>query len=289
MTHFLETTLIKLLAIRPACLLLPDSWDRHSTVLRSLAERMDHPQIAHGVQRLDERNRRLQQSSKVPPATAMTPAAQIYRILDGVDYSKTVRVEDVSTECMDVISNPVNLVSILLQWACSYYREGSYRACLATRLLRRWAHLGADIYECVVGYLEGMSWVESGDARKVFKIVSELVRSKTFAAGRYMQWLIATGSIAQNLDLSQVSPFHPHARCIAYDHSAYSVAHSFDHGDTHQRFARSDTHSACNTSSWNSSQRGLGRRDTGLCEACHITAATRIVRHKLFWIGLSQI
>ena len=54
-----------------------------------------------------------------------------------------------------------------------------------------------------------MSWTNGGDARRVFKIISELVRSRTFAAGRYMQWLIATGSIAQDLDISLVRYF-PH-------------------------------------------------------------------------------
>lgn len=132
----------------------------------------------------------------------MTSAGRVYRILDEVDYNKMVRIEQVSTDCMEVISNPVILVKVLLQWACSCYREGSYRVCLATRLLRRWAHLGADIYECITTYLEGMSWAKGGDSRMVFKIISELVRSRTFAAGRYMQWLIATGSIAQDLDLS---------------------------------------------------------------------------------------
>lgn len=204
MTHFLENTLIKLLAIRPACLLLPTSWDQHSDILHGLAERINHPQITHGVKRLDERNRRLQEPSKITPAASMTPAAQVYRILDNVDYSKTVSIEEISADCMDAISSPVQLVSVLLQWACSCYREGAHRACLATRLLRRWAHLGADIYECITSYLESMSWAASGDAYKVFRIISELVRSKTFAAGRYMQWLIATGSIAKDLDLSSV-------------------------------------------------------------------------------------
>lgn len=204
MTHFLETTLVKLLAIRPACLLLPDTWNQYSTILHSLVERTNHPQIAYGVRRLDERNRRLQQPSKVAPTASMTPATQVYSILDNIDYSKIVPIDDVSTKCVDAIPNPVNLVPVLLQWACSHYREGSYRACLATRLLRRWAHLGADVYECIITYLEGMSWAGTGDACKIFKIISELVRSKTFAAGRYMQWLIATGSIAQGLDISQV-------------------------------------------------------------------------------------
>ncbi|KAF2625958.1 hypothetical protein BU25DRAFT_492495 [Macroventuria anomochaeta] len=202
LSQFLENTLIKLLAIRPACLLIPSSWRQHSTTLHSLAERINHPQIVHGVKRLDERNCRLQQSSKIAPAASMTSAGQVYRILDNVDYNNMVRIEEVSTDCMEIISNPVNLVSVLFQWACSCYREGSHRACLATRLLRRWAQLGADIYECITTYLEGMSWAKSGDSRIIFKIISELVRSRTFAAGRYMQWLIATGSIAQDLDLS---------------------------------------------------------------------------------------
>jgi mediator of RNA polymerase II transcription subunit 12 len=205
LSQFLENTLIKLLAIRPACLLLPGSWHLHSTTLQGLAERTNHPQILHGVKRLDERNRRLQQSSKIAPAASTTPAGRIYRILDNVDYSKMVRIEQVSTDCMEVIPNPINLVQALLQWACSCYREGSHRVCLATRLLRRWTHLGADIYECITTYLEGMSWVKSGDSRMVFKIISELVRSRTFAVGRYMQWLIATGSIAQDLDLSHAA------------------------------------------------------------------------------------
>jgi mediator of RNA polymerase II transcription subunit 12 len=137
----------------------------------------------------------------------MTSAGRVYRILDAVDYNRAVRIEEVSTDCMDIIPNPMNLVSVVLQWACSCYREGEHRVCLATRLLRRWAHLGADIYECVTAYLEGMSWAGTGDSRIVFRIVAELVRSKTFAAGRYLQWLIATGSIAQDLDLSLVSHF----------------------------------------------------------------------------------
>ncbi|XPS71130.1 RNA polymerase II mediator complex subunit [Ascochyta lentis] len=202
LSQLLENTLIDLLDKRPACLLLPTTWHRHSVTLQGLADKTNHPQLLHRVQKLDERNRRLQQSSKLAPAASMTSAGRVYRILDNVDYKRIVRIEEVSTNCMEVISNPVRLVSVLLQWTCSHYREGSYRVCLATRLLRRWSHLGADIYECVTTYLEGMSWATSGDSRIVFKVVSELVRSKTFAAGRYMQWLIATGSIAQDLDLS---------------------------------------------------------------------------------------
>lgn len=53
-----------------------------------------------------------------------------------------------------------------------------------------------------------MSWVGTGQLSIVFRIVAELVRSKTFAAGRYLQWLIATGSLGHDTDLSSVSYMH---------------------------------------------------------------------------------
>lgn len=175
------------------------------------------------MKRLDERNLRLQQSSTIAPAASLTSAGRVYLILDTIDYNNMVRIEEISTACMEAIPNPVILVSALLEWACSCYREGLYRVCLATRLLRRWAHLGADIYECVTTYLEGMSWAKSGDSRLVFKIISELVRSRTFAAGRFMQWLIATGSIAQDLDTSLVS-------CVLFCRDTNLLSHSLLHG-----------------------------------------------------------
>jgi len=106
---------------------------------------------------------------------------------------------------MEIISNAMQLISILLQWACSCYRTGSHRIYLATRLLRRWSHLGADVYEGVISYLQDMTWVESGELGIVLRIVAELVRSKHFSAGRYLQWLIATGSMGSTLDLASVS------------------------------------------------------------------------------------
>jgi len=50
-----------------------------------------------------------------------------------------------------------------------------------------------------------MNWVESGEPRILFRIVAELVRSKHFSAGRYLQWLIATGSLGHGVDISSPS------------------------------------------------------------------------------------
>jgi mediator of RNA polymerase II transcription subunit 12 len=129
----------------------------------------------------------------------------VFRKLDSINYKSPVRIEDLSYECMEIISNATQLISALLQWSCSCYRTGSHRIYLATRLLRRWSHLGADVYEGVISYLQSMTWADSGDMNILLRIVAELVRSKHLSAGRYLQWLIATGSLGRDIDLSSVS------------------------------------------------------------------------------------
>jgi mediator of RNA polymerase II transcription subunit 12 len=203
--QYLENTVVRLLATRPACLLLPTTWARHGPLLQRLAERRNHPQVTQAIKRLQQRNNRLLQSPKNAPSASQTPVGRVYRILDAVDYNKPVRIEDLSLDCMEVVADAPRLIGILLQWACSCYREGSHRIYLATRLLRRWNHLGADVYDGIISYLRDMTWVASGEPKILFKIVAELVRSKTFATGRYLQWLIATGSAGHNTDFLSVS------------------------------------------------------------------------------------
>ncbi|KAF1830169.1 hypothetical protein BDW02DRAFT_114138 [Decorospora gaudefroyi] len=200
--QYLENTIVRLLATRPACLLLPTTWTRYGPLLQRLAERRNQSQVMQAVRRLEQRNARLLQSPKNIPSATQTPAGRVYRILDAVDYNKPVRIEDLSLDCMEIVLDAPKLIGILLQWSCSCFRDGSHRIYLATRLLRRWDHLGADVYEGVISYLRDMSWLATGDLSILFKIVAELVRSKTFATGRYLQWLIATGSVGHNTDLS---------------------------------------------------------------------------------------
>lgn len=205
--QYLENTLIKLLATRPACLLLPSTWPRYGPLLQTLAERRNHSQITQAVRKLEQRNNRLMTCPKNVTFASATLAGRIYRILDSVDFKTVVRIEELSFECMEVIPDATRLIAVLLQWACSCYRAGEHRIYLTTRLLRRWSHLGADVYEGVISYLRDLAWVETGEPSILFRIVAELVRSKTFSAGRYLQWLIATGSLGNHTDLSSVSIF----------------------------------------------------------------------------------
>ncbi|XP_014561082.1 hypothetical protein COCVIDRAFT_22785 [Bipolaris victoriae FI3] len=200
--QYLENTVVRLLATRPACLLLPTSWTQYGPLLQKLAERRNHAHVTQAIRRLEQRNCRLSKAPQRPSFASQTPAGRVYRILDSVDYNRPVRIEDLSYDCMEIIADAPRLIGVLLRWTCTYYREGAHRVYLATRLLRRWNHLGADVYDGIISYLREMTWVATGDPSLLFKVVAELVRSKTFALGRYLQWLIATGSVGHGADLS---------------------------------------------------------------------------------------
>jgi mediator of RNA polymerase II transcription subunit 12 len=174
--------------------------------IKALAAKRNHPQIIQAVENLDARNARLLQSSTRSKTSSRTAAARVFNKLDTINYKAPVRIEDISYECMEIMSNAVQLISALLQWACSCYRTGSHRIYLASRLLRRWSHLGADVYEGVISYLQNMTWADSGELHILLRIVAELVRSKHFSVGRYLQWLIATGLLGQDSDLASVGP-----------------------------------------------------------------------------------
>lgn len=268
---------MKLLATRPACLLLPSTWARHSAPLEILTERRNHPQVTQAVKRLQERNNRLLQTTKNKTVVSHTRAGQVYCILDSVNYNSAVRIEELSYECIEVISDGTQLIAVLLQWACSYYRRGPHRAFLATRLLRKWSQLGADIYEGVISYLRNMSWIGNGDPNIIFKIVGELVRSKTFAAGRYLQWLIATGSLVHDTDLPSVSIILFFIHHDSNEMIAHFLALTSDHGDSVKRAFRSDSYITKHSLTRNPACYRTGTTSSRTCPGYDLSIITYLV------------
>jgi mediator of RNA polymerase II transcription subunit 12 len=190
---------------KPTCLLLPKTWEKHGSTLGTFAQRRALAQITHTVAGLDARNVQFSQSVGVPSSTSKDAAERIYHLLDSVDYNASIRIDELAYDCMEIRSDAGSLVSAAMQWASSIYREGSHHIYLATRLLRRWNHLGADIYSSILQYLSTLVSDASKEPAAVFRIIAELLRSKTFSLGRYLQWLIATGSLTQHTDLYSVS------------------------------------------------------------------------------------
>lgn len=130
----------------------------------------------------------------------------LYSLLDSLEYQSAIFIDNLAFECMELIPDHNRLVSAVLKWSSSLYRQGLHRAYLVTRLLRRWNQAGLDICESIISYLPEMASDCSKEPEPIFRIIAELVRSKTFLIGRYLQWLIASGSLNPALDVQTVRP-----------------------------------------------------------------------------------
>ncbi|KAF2653975.1 hypothetical protein K491DRAFT_717612 [Lophiostoma macrostomum CBS 122681] len=200
--QYLEKIILKLLTTSPTCMLLPRTWDRHWPVLRRLASRHPEANITNVVEGLDLRTRRLLHASQKPSSTAQDCSRGLLRLLDSTDLNKTVRSEQLALHCMDISPSARIIVAAALQWASSPYRDGCYRIYLVTRLIRKWSLLGVDTDDAILAYFHATERDAGSDQRNAFRIVAELIRSQTFSVGKYLQWLIATGSIGRSQDIT---------------------------------------------------------------------------------------
>lgn len=180
---------------KPACLLLPDSWKKHHDIMQTLARGHAHTEFSNAIADLDGRNGKIMQCSKPGCSTSQRSLRMLYELLDNFEYHSTVSVESLAFHCMDLVPEHNQLISAVLEWSSSLYRQGLHRAYLVTRLLRKWHQCGIDVCEGIMNYLPGLASDTSKEPGNVFRIIAELVRSKTFLLGRYLQWLIATGSM----------------------------------------------------------------------------------------------
>lgn len=203
--EYLEKTLAQLLATNSSCLLLPKAWEKHSPVLSRFASRSPHRQITSIVQDLDRRAKRLLHMSRNASSSTTASTRRLLLLLDSIDYRIRVHIEALAEQCMEVVSDARSLISTVLRWASSLYRDGSHRVYIATRLLRRWSQSGTDVDDGLLAYLLSTNAKLGCEPRNVFRIVAELVRSKTFSIGKYLQWLIATGSLNNTQDPSSPS------------------------------------------------------------------------------------
>jgi mediator of RNA polymerase II transcription subunit 12 len=191
----LESIIARVAVTKSACLLLPDDWDRYKEVLNVFAQRRAHTKICQVIPGLDQRNKDIMHSRSLGSSATQQSFRTLYRILDGVNYEANISVDELAYDCMDLFADQDRLISATLQWASSLYRQGLHRVYLVTRLLRKWNQVGINVSDGILRYLPYVALDRSKDSEIVFRVVSELVRSRTFSLGRFLQWIIATGSM----------------------------------------------------------------------------------------------
>lgn len=208
----IEKQVIKLLLQRPACMLLPAAWEKHLPVLHRLAARHPHSAIMHIIYELDSRVTRLLSQSCIT-TFASDPSARLISFLDSIDYAHNLDIDHLALECVEQTTEAQTLVSTVLDWAASLYRDGPHRVYLATRFLRTWRRMGIDVDEAILSYLCSPQPTRGCEPRNFFRIMAELIRSKSFSVGKYLQWLIATGSADYSPGSVDVGLYHYLPEC----------------------------------------------------------------------------
>ena len=177
--------------------------------MQSLARGRAHTEFSNAIVDLAERNGKVTQRLNSGWSTSQRSFRMLYDLLDSLEYQSTIFVDSLAFHCMDLIPDRDQLISAVLGWSSSLYRQGLHRAYLVTRLLRKWDHMGIDVCEGIINYLPKMASDGSKEPETIFRIIAELVRSKTFLLGRYLQWLIATGSMDTAHNIPTVSSQYP--------------------------------------------------------------------------------
>ena len=182
----------------PACFILQGSWSKYEINLkRSTQHREEDHVTSRLLERLSRRNAEFSvTTSREFLHNNQSPRQQLIAILDGADG-----IDDffkISSACLAIVLDRSSLVITVVDWASTPFRGGDCNLYLAVRLLRRWHKLGITKQESLLTFLSIQGSQSSISKTHLYKLYAELVRSKTFSVGNYLQWLIARGALTDH-------------------------------------------------------------------------------------------
>ncbi|KAH7057369.1 hypothetical protein B0J12DRAFT_775176 [Macrophomina phaseolina] len=183
------------------CMVIPRTWRKYRHFFDNMLKGSVHPALQSAIRSVIRRNERLTGWSHNPAQTHQSPQKSVLSALD--EISLDLNLNEFSAQCVALMPDAQGLAVTVLQWACSLYREGSHRLYVAVRLLRKWKSKGADIDSAILAVLSDGQKLKGIKHRDFFRLVAELVRSKHFSVGRYLQWLIASGSLSAGGDVTK--------------------------------------------------------------------------------------
>ncbi|MCJ1403892.1 RNA polymerase II mediator complex subunit [Xylographa trunciseda] len=201
----LSTSLRSLALSNPSYFLMPDSWAKYEPTLRACNNRCDKNWNLR-MKQIETRNFHLtQKSGAALRESGTTFRQQFIALLDAPQSASNIR--GLSRKALDMLEDRALLVCTLLEWATTQYRSGLPRIYVALRLLRLWNQRGVDLDGPVLGFLGQASVAASGDKNAIYRLIAEMIRTRLFSIGTYLQWLMARGSRSENADTDSVDAF----------------------------------------------------------------------------------
>ena len=114
---------------------------------------------------------------------------------------------ELPAQCWGIAKDKRALVKAILEWCTSPYRPGAAKVFVTARILRHWASLRLDITQAIIEFLDTVGPVDSPrHMKRLYHLVSELIRTGHFSSQHYITWLMARGGL---VDPQQVAPDAP--------------------------------------------------------------------------------
>ncbi|KAL8779562.1 MAG: hypothetical protein Q9213_006867 [Squamulea squamosa] len=155
-------------------------------------------------QDLCKRNKRIQAMAGLDTESEAATSQSLIQILDF--ESSGADILTIARTLWEVAPNPELLVRTCLCWASTIYGTSYVRVYTAAQLLRSWSDMDVDIESQVLNFLAIDAKAADLDKARLYRIIAELVRSRHFSVGRYLNWVIANGFLRKCATREEVSP-----------------------------------------------------------------------------------
>ncbi|KAL8983564.1 MAG: hypothetical protein Q9177_004941, partial [Variospora cf. flavescens] len=196
--------LIKTLIVSsPASFLLPKVWQKYKFMLQAVIGAADTA-LYDCFEAICKRNARLQSIAGSDKDIELRVHQIVVKTLDAT-ISASVDITEVAQVLLSVQHNATLLVQDCLEWCTSLSRcrLGKARIYVAARLLGELSGIGIDIEIPIINFITASPRACGLDLSSFYAVIAELIRTRHFSVGRYLQWVIANG-ILSHYDASEV-------------------------------------------------------------------------------------
>ena len=187
-----------LAATRSSCLIIPHVWEKYSRLLRAETFLCDHYTRA-SLNLIANRNERLAAPIHSKAPVERCKLLDLYSSLDSVGLESEVGA--ITHQALHLLTDSSNVVNAVLDWASTPYRTGAHRTFLAAQIIMQMRQSGNDSDGAVLQYMKSVN-VANFAVENVHRVVVELIRLGAFSVGRYLQWLITSGLLSADEDIS---------------------------------------------------------------------------------------
>ena len=185
--------IIDLLKAHPECFILRGYWLQYESSL-VLAISQANSDLLPVVAALSRRNQRLG-ARKISASNGNGDSTR-HRIMKVLHSNRaTFSLGELSEKLLALAASPDELITVILEWSCTRFQTGLSTVFVATRLLRMWKRSGLDTDGPILSFMQQVRSLPAIMNERLYNVVSQLVRSKDFAVGRYLQRLMSTASL----------------------------------------------------------------------------------------------